>query len=163
MSQTPTPAFTQGDRYFEDYCTGDIHVLGDVRVDEQEMLEYARAYDPQDIHTDPRKAAAGPFGEIIASGWYTGGLMMRLYAKNYLSDASSMASPGLEGLAWLAPVRAGDVLTVRVTIGETRRSKSKPDRGVVKSFIEILNQGEIVVMTVSGINLVALRDPDNAE
>ncbi len=147
------------ERYFEDYVTGETHVLGDVLVDEKEMMDYARSYDPQDIHTDPEKAAAGPFGGIIASGWYTGGLMMRVYAKNYLSDVSSMASPGIDALAWLAPVRAGDVLTVQVTVTDTRRSKSKPDRGIVKSFIDIINQDGTSVMTVSGVNLISLRNP----
>ncbi len=151
------------DRYFEDYVAGETHVLGEVRVEEREMLDFAHAFDPQDIHIDPAKAAAGQFGGIIASGWYTGGLMMRLYARHYLSAVSSLASPGMDGLSWLAPVRAGDVLCVRAAIRQTRRSKSKPDRGIVKTFVEVLNQDQTVVMTLNAVNLIALRNPEQAE
>lgn len=144
-------------RWFEDYVHGAVHELGTVTVDEAEVLEFARRYDPQPIHTDPELAARGPFGGVIASGWHTCGLMMRLYAVNYLSPASSLASPGMEELRWPRPVRPGDTLSVRVTVQDARASTSKPDRGVVHSLVEVLNQhGELVLM-MRAVNMIARR------
>ena len=145
------------ERWFEDYVPGAVHELGTATVSEDEVLEFARRFDPQPIHTDPELAARGPFGGIIASGWHTCGLMMRLYALNYLSSASSLASPGMEELRWPLPVRPGDTLTVRVTVREARPSASKPDRGVVHSLIEVLNQRNEPVMTVRAVNMIARR------
>ena len=120
-------------------------------------FDFAREYDPQDIHIDREKAEAGPFNGLIASGWLTIGLMMKLYAAHYLSNVSSLASPGFDDLRWITPVRAGDTLTVCVSIKEARASRSKPDRGVVKTFIEILNQDEVCVMTMNAVNMIACR------
>ena len=145
------------ERWFEDYVPGSVHELGTVPVDEAEVLEFARRFDPQPIHTDPELAARGPFGGIIASGWHTCGLMMRLYAVNYLSPASSIASPGPEELRWPRPVRPGDTLTVRVTVEEARASSSKPDRGVVRSLVVVLNQRNEPVMTMRAVNMIARR------
>ena len=145
------------DRYFEDYTAGETYVLGSVTVDYDEMLEFAKLYDPQNFHIDPERAEAGPFKGLIASGWFTGAKTMPIYARHYLSDASSMASPGLDDVRWNSPVRAGDELTVRVTIKETKKSRSKPDRGVVKTFIEILNQDDVVVMSIDVVNMIACR------
>ncbi|MDP6428316.1 MAG: MaoC family dehydratase [Rhodospirillales bacterium] len=143
------------DRYFEDYISGAVHLLGEFKIVEDEMLAYAREFDPQEIHIDREKAAEGPFQGLIASGWYTGALMMRIFARNFLSNVSSRASPGIDGLRWLAPVRADDVLRVRVSILETRRSASKPDRGIVKSLIEVINQDDQLVMDIQGVNIIA--------
>ncbi len=148
------------DRYFEDYIAGEQHILGSAEVEEDAMVEYAKAYDPQDIHIDHEKAQAGVFDGVIASGWYTGALMMKLYAKHYLSNVSSLSSPGLTDLKWLAPVRGGDSLTTRVNILETRRSESKPDRGIVRTLIEVLNQDDTVVMTIDAVNLISCRSPE---
>lgn len=156
---SPDMAFTSPDRdrYFEDYEPGAVHVLGQVRVDGAKMLAFSREFDPQDIHIDADKAAEGPFNGLIASGWYTTSLMMRFLARNFLSNVSSLASPGVDGLRWLAPVRADDELSIRVTIVETRLSASKPDRGVVRSLIEVINQDDILVMDIHGVNLIACR------
>src|SRR5207237_10249850 len=98
------------------------------------------------MHTDPAAATHGYFGGLIASGWHTAALMMRLFAEHFLSPASSLASPGIDELRWLQPVRPGDVLRLRVTIAEARRSRSKPDQGIIRSLVEVLNQrGELVV------------------
>lgn len=145
------------ERWFEDYLPGTVHELGTVTVDEAEVLEFARRFDPQPIHTDPGFAARGPFGGIIASGWHTCSLMMQRYAVDYLSPASSLASPGMDELRWLQPVRPGDALTVRVTIESARASDSKPDRGVVRSLIEVLNQRGEPVMTMHAVNMIARR------
>ena len=147
------------DRYFEDYTPDEVVIIGEVEVDEEEMISFAQSYDPQSIHTDPEKANAGPFNGLIASGWLTGSLMMRFFAQNFLSEISSIASPGLDEVRWLAPVRPGDVLTFRVTTTETRRSQTKPDRGIVKTFTEILNQDEVVVMSTKNVNVIYCRNP----
>ncbi len=145
------------ERWLEDYVPGAVHELGTVAVDEAEIVDFARRFDPQPFHTDPEAAARTPFGGIIASGWHTAALMMRLYAVNYLSPASSLASPGLDELRWLRPVRPGDRLSVRVTVEDARPSTSKPDRGVVRSLIEVFNQRGEPVLTMRAVNMVARR------
>ena len=149
-------------RFFEDYAPGSIEELGSVSVSEAEIVEFARRYDPQDFHVDPEKAARGPFGGVIASGWHTASLMMKLLAARYLDPVSSLGSPGIDELRWPAPVRPGDTLAVRVSILEARRSRSKPDRGLVKSHIEMRNQDGDTVLTVSAMNLIRCRPPEAA-
>ena len=157
---TDTPFPAQGEqRWFEDYRTGLVLEFGAVRVDEAEVIEFARRYDPQPFHIDAGAAARGPYGGLIASGWHTGSIIMRLLVEHYLSPVSSLGSPGLDELRWLAPVRPGDTLSVRVTILEARRSQSKPDRGLVQALIEVLNQRREVVMSMKAINFVRCRAP----
>jgi acyl dehydratase len=154
-----TPAFATGidDRYFEDYVPGLTAEYGTVTVDADEIVAFARRYDPQDLHTDPVRAAAGPFHGLIASGWQTAGLMMRLYVEHYLSSVASLASPGMDEVRWLAPVRPGDALSIRVTVRDARRSRSKPDRGLVHTLIEVKNQHGTVVMSMLAMNLLRCR------
>lgn len=148
-----------GDRYFEDYRPGAVYEYGYAAVSEAEIIEFAARFDPQPIHADPTFAATGPFGGLIASGWHTAGIMMRLFADHYLSRVGSLASPGIDELRWPAPVRPGDSLRLRATIGETRRSRSKPDRGLVRTHGELLNQDDQAVLTLTAMNLVRLRNP----
>ena len=121
------------------------------------MLAFAKQFDPQPMHVDPVAAAQGPFGGLIASGWHTSGLMMRLFVDHYLSSVASLASPGVDELKWLQPVRPGDTLRIRVTVTEARRSRSKPDRGIVRTFIEVLNQRGETVSTINAMNLLRCR------
>ena len=145
------------ERWFEDYPAGAVFTAGEIRVGAADIVEFARKYDPQAMHTDPAAAARGPFGGLIASGWQTGALMMRMFADNFLSPASSIASPGLDELRWLRPVRPDDVLSLRVTILEARASRSKPDQGVVRSHVEVLNQHGETVMSLKPISLIRRR------
>jgi len=145
------------ERYFEDYVEGSTYELGKIRINREEMIEYAKQFDPQDMHIDEAKANAGPFKGLIASGWFTGSVFTRLYSVHYLSNVSSMASPGFDDLKWNAPVRAGDLLKCCVMIKEVKRSRSKPDRGIVKTFCEIVNQDEVVVMSINAVNMIACR------
>jgi acyl dehydratase len=145
------------ERYFEDYVQGSVQEFGSVRVEEADIVEFAKKYDPQEFHTNPEAAAHGPFGGLIASGWHTGGLMMRMWVDNYLSTASSLGSPGIDELRWLKPVRPGDTLKVRATILETRLSRSKPDRGLVRTLSEVVNQNGEVVMSVNAMTLIRCR------
>jgi acyl dehydratase len=144
-------------RYFEDYVVGSTYEYGTAAVDERETVDFAREFDPQPIHIDPVAAAHGPFGGLIASGWHTAALMMRLFVDNYLSSVASLASPGIDELRWLEPVRPGDTLRIRVTVTEARRSRSKPDRGIVRTLIEVLNQRGETVSTMNALNLLRCR------
>jgi acyl dehydratase len=146
-------------RYFEDYPPGAVFEGGPIMVSEAEILEFARRYDPQAMHTDPEAAARGHFGGLIASGWHTAALTMRLFATHFLSPVSSLASPGIDELRWLAPVRPGDALRLRVTVVEARRSRSKPNQGIVRSLGEVSNQKGEVVMTLRPISFIRCR-PD---
>ena len=140
-------------RYFEDFVVGAVFEFGSITVTEPEIIEFARQFDPQAMHTDPVAAAKGPTGGLIASGWHTIGLMMRMYAEHYLPE-NGLPAPGVDEVRWLRPVRPGDTLSMRVTIQEARVSQSKPDRGVIRPFAEVLNQHGEVVLTMKPINLV---------
>ncbi len=145
------------ERYFEDYIPGTVYEYGEIRVDEAEILEFARRFDPQDMHVDREAAKRGRFGGLIASGWHTGAMMMRLLADNFLPKAASLASPGIDELRWSFPVRPGDVLRIRVSVLEATPSRSKPDRGMVRTLIEVLNQDGKIVMSLKPMNIIARR------
>jgi len=145
------------DHYFEDYIPGTVFEYGEIRVEESEILDFARRFDPQDMHVDPEKAARGRFGGLIASGWHTGAMAMRLLADNFLPKTASLASPGIDELRWLRPVRPRDVLRIRVSVLEATPSRSKADRGMVRTLIEVLNQDGEVVMSLKPMNIIACR------
>ena len=145
------------DRYFEDYRPGFVGEYGSITVSQEEVIEFARRFDPQTFHTDPIRAARGPFGGLIASGWHTSALMMRLYADHFVSKVAGLGSPGIDELRWRRPVRPGDTLSIRVTILEARRSSSKPDRGLVRVQIEVLNQDKEIVMSLKAMTLFLCR------
>jgi acyl dehydratase len=151
-----------GLRYFDDYVPGTTHDCGSVGVDQSEIVSFARKFDPQPLHVDPVAAASGPFGGVIASGWHTAGLVMRLIVDNYLSAEASLGSAGLDELRWPHPVRPGDTLRVHVTVVEARRSQSKPDRGIVKTLIEAENQDGQTVLRATAINFLLLRPTHDA-
>ncbi|MDQ0604890.1 acyl dehydratase [Streptomyces canus] len=111
----------------------------DDRGTEEEILRFAGKFDPKSIHTDPEAAELGPFKGLIASGWHTAGIMMRLYADHYVGKVASLASPGADELRWVRPVRPADSLSIRTTVQQARVSRSKPDRGLVHTAIEVLN------------------------
>lgn len=145
-------------RYFEDYVPGNVHEFGYFAVSSAEIIAFARCFDPQPFHTDPEVAQHTPFGGIIASGWHTGSMMMRMYTDHYLSKVASLPSPGMDELRWPRPVRPGDRLSVRITIIEANRSRSKPDRGLVRAFIEVLNQDREVVMSLKDMYRLRCRN-----
>ena len=144
-------------RYFEDYVSGDIHECGQVAVTEAMIIEFARRYDPQAMHIDPDAARSGRFGGLIASGWHTMALGMRLYVDHYLSSVASLASPGVDELRWPNPVRPGDVLAARVNILEARPSRSKPDRGIVRARLEMWNQAHELVLQALMMSIIGRR------
>ncbi|GAA3572942.1 MaoC family dehydratase [Amycolatopsis ultiminotia] len=145
------------DRWFEDYPFGAVYEFGDVAVTREEIVEFARQFDPQSFHVDPVAAEAGPFGGLIASGWHTCGLMMRMFAEHYLSSVASLGSPGIDELRWPRPVRPGDRLWLRATVTEARLSRSKPDRGLVRTLVEVFNGDSELVLSGNAVNFLAVR------
>jgi acyl dehydratase len=154
---TPNFAVPINQWYFEDYVSGSTFEYGAISLSADEIIDFARRFDPQPIHTDPQAAARGPFAGVIASGWHTASIMMRLLADHYISHVASIASPGVDELRWLIPVRPGDTLSIRVTVLETKRSHSKPDRGTVRSLVEVMNQNKEVVMSLKPLSIVRCR------
>jgi acyl dehydratase len=145
------------DRWFEDYVAGAAYEYGYVTVSEPDIIQFARQWDPQPIHIDPDYAASGPFRGIIASGWHTSAIGMRLFSTHFMSHVASLASPGLDSLRWTAPLRPGDTVHARFTIRETRRSQTKPDRGLVKTTMEVLKQADQAIMRLEAVNFLAVR------
>jgi acyl dehydratase len=143
--------------YFEDYPVGAVFTGGPIVVSEAEILEFARRYDPQPMHVDKAAAESGQFGGLIASGWHTGALMMQLLVAHFVPSPGNLASPGLDELRWLKPVRPGDRLSLRATVLSARRSHSKPGQGIVTSLVEVLNQDGEAVMTLKPISLMRCR------
>ena len=144
-------------RYWEDIKEGEVVELGSRTLDKERMVAFAREFDPQPFHTDEKAAEASIWGGLIASGWLTGSVLMRIFYDGYLKDTAGLGSPGIDELRWLKPVRPGDTLTVRLTVLETAASRSKPDRGIVRSLMEVLNQHGEIVMTTKGVNFFRRR------
>lgn len=142
------------DRYLEDYEPGRVYEFGSTTVSEDEIIEFARKYDPQVFHVDPHLAAQSVFGGIIASGWHTAALAMRMLVDHYISHTAALGSPGSDDLRWLKPARPGDTLSLRVTVLEARRLQSRPSRGIVRSYVEVLNQHREIVMTRIAVSLM---------
>ena len=144
-------------RYWEDIKAGDVVQLGSYTMDKDRMIAFAREFDPQPFHVDEKAAEASIWGGLIGSGWLTGSVLMRLLCDGFLKDTAGFGSPGLDELRWLKPVRPGDTLTARLTVLETTASRSKPDRGIVRSLNEVLNQHGEIVMSTTGVNFLFRR------
>jgi acyl dehydratase len=136
------------DLYWEDFEPGQVLALGSVEVTEKAILDFAQEFDPQPFHVDPQAARQLVFGGLIASGWHTGSMWMRLYVDSMLGTAAAQGSPGIEELRWLAPVRPGDTLHGRLTVLETTPSERRPDRGTVRIRGEMVNQDGVTVMSM---------------
>jgi acyl dehydratase len=145
------------DRYFEDYRVGEQVEFGSYRMTEEQIVAFARDFDPQPFHVDKDAARQSVYGGLVASGWHTACAMMRMMVDHFISPKTSMGSPGMEEIRWLKPVRPGDTLRVRVTVLSTKRSTSKPDRGVIDQRVEVINQHGDVVMASRGIGMYRCR------
>lgn len=141
---------------FAQFYAGQIIEEGPYVLSEEELLSFAKAYDPQWFHVQPDTAAGGPFKGLIASGWQSCGIAMNLMVKAALHDSESFASPGLSYLKWLAPVRAGDSLSVKATVLETRVSSSKPTLGVLRWRWQLFNQDKVEVLDLEATSLFDL-------
>ena len=145
------------ERFFEDYLQGQILEFGPVLVDQEEIVEFAEKFDPQYFHTDSKRAEDSIYGGLIASGWHTASMVMRLLVENYLPVQASLGSPGVDELRWLKPVYPGDQLNVRTNVLESKRSRSKTDRGIITTLIEVINQDREMVMSLKAVNFLLLK------
>ena len=144
-------------RYFEDFAAGQTFEAGSVTVSADEIIAFARQYDPQAFHVDPNAARASIYGGLIASGWHTASLSMRLLVDHIFGETANMGSPGVDELRWLRPVRPGDTLSVGLTIREARGSSSRPDRGIIRFRVEVQNQAAELVMHMTGAGFITRR------
>ena len=150
---------TRALRYFEDFAVGEVIDLGTSDpIAEDDIVAFARQWDPQPFHVDPERARESIFGGLIASGWHTGAIAMRLLVDQLLSRSASQGSPGVDQIRFLRPVRAGDVLSGRYTVIEASPSATKPRIGKVLSRVELSNQKGETVMSWLGWGFFDRRD-----
>jgi acyl dehydratase len=146
-----------GPRYWDDYEVGQKYPLGSATFTEQEIVDFARQFDPQPFHVDAAAAQQSMYGGLIASGWHVASKMMRLFVDNYVDRRTALGSPGVDELRWLKPVRPGDTLSGWVECAGKVPSKSKPTMGVIHEHWHVTNQNGELVMTTKGINMVRRR------
>ncbi|MFZ9396415.1 MAG: MaoC family dehydratase [Erythrobacter sp.] len=147
--------------YYEDLEIGKLRTFGRYEVTREEVLEFARKYDPQAFHLDDEAAAKTHFGRLSASGWHTCAMTMAMLVENMKVDRQAgLGSPGLDGLKWKKPVYPGDTLRVESTLIEKRRSASRPEMGIMKGHVRVLNQHDEVVMEMWNTGLIAVRNPE---
>jgi acyl dehydratase len=144
-------------RYFEDFAPGQVIELGRYTITKDEIVAFARQFDPQPFHLDEEAAKKTIYGGLLASGWHSAAITMRLLYDGLVKDTISLGSPGVDELRWVKPVRPGDTLSARLTVLECIPSRSKPDRGVVRAAIEMRNQHAEVVVTSKGLSLFGRR------
>lgn len=145
--------------YWEDMAVGSVHELGSVTPTREQILSFAGQFDPQPFHLDDAAAQASVFGSLCASGWHTCAMAMRLMADNFLCEAASLGSPGLESLKWLKPVYPGDTLRLRHTVLDSRPMGSRPDVGLVRTLWEMHNQRDEKVLHMEGWGMFRRRTP----
>jgi acyl dehydratase len=143
--------------YFEDAAPGMSAEFGSYFMSEEEIVAFARAYDPQPFHISREAAKNSVVGELIASGWHTCAVAMRMIVDHFYPPDSALASPGVDEIRWLLPVRPGDELSVRLTILDARDSRSKPDRGILRIRTEVFNQRHETVLTFTSTNFMRKR------
>ncbi|MEO8524091.1 MAG: MaoC family dehydratase [Caldimonas sp.] len=156
MNETELPA-TPDRLHWEDFVVGQVREFGRCEVTREAVLDFARQFDPQPFHLDDAAAARSLFGRLAASGWHTCAMAMRMMCDGYLLHSASLGSPGIERLAWPAPVFPGDVLRMRITVVETRPLASRPAVGLVRNRSEVLNQNGETVLTMEGAGFFARR------
>lgn len=148
---------TEPTHAFEDFRPGDVAEYGAWTVDRDDMVEFAREFDPQPMHLSEDAARGSMLGELIASGWYTAALLMRMNCDEFLLDAASLGSPGADSLEWRVPVKAGDVLRVRRKVLTARGVPGRPEAGLVKFEFEVVNQDGVTVMRQVSTKLIGRR------
>jgi acyl dehydratase len=142
---------------FADFHAGQVIEAGPYVLTEAELVQFARAYDPQWFHTDAQAAAQSPFGGLIASGWHTCSIAMRLVVDAVLAGSESFASPGLEHVRWPNPVRPGDALRLVADVIEVRRSEKRTTLGILRWRWQLFNQRELPVLDVEVTSLFKLK------
>lgn len=145
--------------HYEDLPVGHVAELGEITVDRQDVLDFARRYDPQPFHLDDAAAARSPiFGRLAASGWHVCALVMGEYVRKFLNQSASMGSPGVEKIKWLKPVYPGDTLHLRLRVTEARPMQSRPAIGLVRSEWEVFNQDGVQVLSLDAWGMFARRE-----
>ena len=145
--------------WFEDMPVGRTDRFGSMAVTREEVIDFARKFDPQPFHLDDEAAKASLFGALSASGWHTCAMAMRMMCDDYLLESSSLGSPGIDNLRWTKPVFPGDTLSVRLTVLEARPMGSRPHVGLVQSQWEVMNQDRVVVLSMTGWGMFGRREP----
>jgi len=143
--------------YFEDFAVGEVKEYGDRLVTAEEIVAFAQQYDPQPFHVDAEAAKHSQAGGLIASGWHTGVMLMRMNCDEFLLRSASEGAPGCEEVSWLRPVHPGDRLHVRRTIVSARPLRSRPALGAVEFLFEVLNQNGEVVLRQRNSNFLRVR------
>ena len=146
-------------QYLEDYAVGQVYLSGRKRVSKEEIIAFAKEFDPQFYHLDEVAALQSPFKGLAASGWHTAAITMRLLVDGEFRPAGGILGVGFDELSWPRPVRPGDELRVKSEVLEVRPSKSKPDRGMIRVKNTTLNQNDEVVQMFTGNLLVPRRSP----
>src|ERR1700730_4020757 len=142
---------------FEDFSAGSVAELGPRLVTAEEIMAFATQFDPQPMHLGDEGGRAAGVGGLIASGWHTCAILMRMIVDGFVRDAASMGSPGVDEVRWLSPVRPGDRLTARRTVLQTRVSRSRPEMGLVTFLFEVRNQSGDVVMELTSPLMIGRR------
>ena len=152
-------ARTMKEHSFDDFKVGDHFKSEPLKVTEKEVIEFAHKFDPQMFHLSRKRAERTIFKGLIASGWHTAAMAMRMMCDDYLLESSSLGSPGIDNLRWLKPVFPGDTLSVRLTVLEARPMASRPHVGLVQSQWEVMNQDRVVVLSMTGWGMFGRREP----
>ena len=143
--------------HWEDFIAGSVAEYGPRRVTREEIIAFAAEFDPQPMHLDEEAASASMLGGLAASGWHTCCIVMRMISDGMLHRTSFMGAPGIEEVRWLAPVRPGESIRLRVTVVETRGSRSRPDMGFVKFHYQVFGAGDRLLMTLTVIPMFGRR------
>jgi len=144
-------------QYFEDLSVGTVETSGQYEVTKSEIVEFASQWDPQPFHTDETAAEESLFGELVASGWHTAAIAMRLAVVGFFDDVATTGSPGADDLRWPTPVRPGDTLTLHIEIIEKRASESNPEVGIIKTRWQVFNQDDEEVFHIVGTTFLKRR------
>ncbi len=150
-------------RHYEDIVVGSKSSFGNYEVTREEVIEFARKFDPQPFHLDDEAAAQTHFGRLSASGWHTGAMAMRMMVDNMTANRQAgLGSPGIDELQWLKPVHPGDTLRIESEVLSKRRSQSRPEMGMFKARTTVLNQHDVAVMTMVSTGMIRVRNPEIA-
>jgi len=146
--------------YFEDFSVNQRIAFGHYTVTQTEIIEFAERFDPQLFHIDEGHPLTAELGGLMASGWHTTAIFMRLAVDAYLGNSAVLTSPGVDELRWLAPVRVGDVISGEATVEQARLSVSKPDRGILTTSVRLWNQQAVDVLKMTTHAFVRVRQYD---
>jgi acyl dehydratase len=144
-------------RYFEDFHAGDVIDCGTRLVTTEEIIAFAKQFDPQPFHIDEAAAKKSHFGGVVASGWHSGSMAMRMVVDTVMLDSSCMGSPGMERMRWIKPLRGGETINVKFRVLDSELSKSRPDRGRLRVAFELYDKAGVLLMDTIATVLFGCR------